>query len=86
MLCLPFFPSGKTFVLASGVGVCNKGHVRLRDFASIHAFLSDQGIDELQTAIDERREVRLRRLWEAEVEALEPGLLVPEVEVFLETS
>ena len=43
--------------LALSVGVCHKGGVRrLRDFASIAAVLSDQEIDELQAAIDERRE------------------------------
>jgi hypothetical protein len=35
-----------------------KGGVRLRDFASIVAFLSDQEIDAMQVAVDKRREAR----------------------------
>jgi hypothetical protein len=39
--------------------LCNKRDMmRLRDFASIAAVLSDREIDELQGAIDERREAR----------------------------
>jgi hypothetical protein len=34
---------------------------RLKDFASIVALLGDREIDDLQTAIDERLEVRTRR-------------------------
>jgi hypothetical protein len=34
--------------------------VRLRDFASIADILSDREIDELQVAIDKRREARAR--------------------------
>lgn len=35
--------------------------MRLRDFASIAAFFSDREIDEIQAAIDARRETRARR-------------------------
>ena len=39
------------------MGVCHKGRVRrLRDFESIVAFLSEEEIDEMQAAIDGRRE------------------------------
>ena len=45
--------------LALLAGTCHKGRVRrLRDFASIVAMLSDQEIDEMQVAIDARRETR----------------------------
>ncbi len=56
----------------------------MRDFASIRAFLSAQEIDELQAAVDERREARLHSLWEAEMKA--SASHVPEVKVYLETS
>lgn len=47
--------------LAFSVGVCHKGGVkRLRDFEGIVAFLSEREIDEMQAAIDERREARER--------------------------
>ena len=59
------------FAVACGSGVCHKAGMRLRDFASVCAILSDQEIVHLQAAVDERREARLRRLWEAEMEAVE---------------
>ena len=37
-----------------------KGRAMLRDFASIAAFFSEREIDELQAAIDARREARMR--------------------------
>ncbi len=40
--------------LALSVGVCHKGCVMLRDFASINAYFSEREIDELQAAIDAR--------------------------------
>lgn len=58
----------------------------MRDFANIRAFFSDQEIDDLQAAVDERLEARLRRLWEAEEEASESEVLSPEIEAFHETS
>jgi hypothetical protein len=60
--------------------------MRLTHLASIRAFHSDQEIDELQAAVDERREARLRCLWEAEEETSGSALLVPETEVFHGTS
>ena len=43
-------------------GVCHKGGVkRLRDFESIAAYFSEREIDELQAAIDARREARAAR-------------------------
>ena len=40
--------------------MCHKEDVRrLRDFAGIVAMLSDQEIDEMQAAIDARREARM---------------------------
>ena len=53
--------------------------MRLRDFASIGDFLSDREIDELQVAIDKRREARARlgdaetAACAAEPHASEPG-------------
>ncbi len=48
--------------LALSVGVCHKGGVRrLRDFASIAHFFSDREIEELQAAIDARRQARAVR-------------------------
>ena len=53
--------------------------MRLRDFASIPYFLSDREIDELQVAIDKRREARARlgdaesAACAAEPHASEPG-------------
>ncbi len=45
--------------LALSVSVCHKGCVRrLRDFASINAYFSEREIDELQAAIDARRQAR----------------------------
>ena len=43
--------------LAFSAGACDKGRVgRLRDFESIVDFLSEEEIDEMQAAIDGRRE------------------------------
>ena len=48
--------------LALHVGVCHKGSVRrLRDFESIARFFSDREIEELQAAIDARRQARTVR-------------------------
>ena len=45
--------------LALRAGVCHKGGVKwLRDFEIIAAFLSEREVDELQAAIDARRETR----------------------------
>ncbi|CAA9401688.1 MAG: hypothetical protein AVDCRST_MAG01-01-1072 [uncultured Rubrobacteraceae bacterium] len=44
---------------------------RLRDFQSIRDFCSDREIDELQAAVDARREARARR-------AEDPGPPAPE--------
>ena len=48
--------------LALLAGVCHKGGVRrLRDFEGIAAFLSEREIEEMQAAIDARREDRAAR-------------------------
>ena len=48
-----------TSALALSAGICHKRHMRrLRDFASIADFFSAREIDELQAAIDARREAR----------------------------
>ena len=45
--------------LALSAGACHKGGVgRLRDFDGINAFFGDREIDELQAAIDARRQAR----------------------------
>ncbi len=52
-----------TSALALSAGLCHKEHMRrLRDFASIADFFSAREIDELQAAIDVRREARAGRL------------------------
>jgi hypothetical protein len=54
-------PSGEA-ALALSAGVCHKRGVRrLRDFAGIVAMLSDREIDEMQAAIDARRQARAGR-------------------------
>ena len=53
--------TAQAVALALSVGMCHKGGVkRLRDFESIAAFLSGREIDELQAAVDTRREARAR--------------------------
>src|SRR3712207_9553389 len=49
----------RAFALAFSAGTCHKGRVgRLRDFESIVAFLSEEEIDEMQAAVDARRQAR----------------------------
>ena len=58
---------------ASGPGLCHKGRMRLRDYASIVALFSNREIDELQATIDERRRTRaLLDEADAAAVALEP--------------
>ena len=53
-------------------GLHHKERLRLRDFASIVAFLSEREIEELQVAIDERRQARAH-LADIDATAARPG-------------
>ena len=60
--------------LASAAAACDKGGVgRLRDFYSINALFSAREIDELQAAIDARREARAMRPEDLEAAAGSSG-------------
>jgi hypothetical protein len=69
----------RAHALAPSAGLCHKGRVgRLRDFASMADFFSDREIDELQAAIDARRESSAARSDGPEADEAGPG--VPETD------